>query len=88
LHKDLLGYLNQFSVKFRYTGEVSTREQAKYAINALKILIPILREKLAPPELVTHSMINLLFHHSFLFNFYRVLQNTQKCHFDRREKSG
>ncbi|MDW7681285.1 MAG: HEPN domain-containing protein, partial [bacterium] len=50
LQKELLGYLNQFSIKFRYPGEEATREQAKSAIHTLKILIPILREKLAIPK--------------------------------------
>ncbi len=49
LQKELLAYLNQFSVKFRYPGENAAREQVKYAIKALKIVIPILREKLAIP---------------------------------------
>jgi len=46
LDKELLAYLTQFAVKFRYRGETATREQAKYAIKAMKILKPILRDKL------------------------------------------
>ncbi len=38
LHKDLLAYLNQFAVQFRYPGEMASREEAKHAVAAMKIL--------------------------------------------------
>lgn len=50
LHKDLLAYLNQFAVAFRYPGESANRDQAKQAIKALKTLRPILRAKLGLAE--------------------------------------
>ena len=46
LDRELLAYLTQFAVKYRYPGEAATREQAKYAIQAMKFLRPILKDKL------------------------------------------
>lgn len=46
LDRELLAYLTQFAVKFRYPGETATREQAKYAIKAMKVLQSILRDQL------------------------------------------
>ena len=46
LHQDLLAYLNQFVVAYRYPGELASREQAKQAIKALKMLRMILRNAL------------------------------------------
>ena len=46
LHKDLLAYLNQFSIAFRYPGETATRDIAYHAIKSLKTLKPILENKL------------------------------------------
>jgi HEPN domain-containing protein len=46
LDRELLAYLTQFAVKFRYPGETATREQAKYAIRAMKALQSILRDHL------------------------------------------
>jgi len=43
LHKELLSYLNQFSVAFRYPGELATRDQAREAVQAIKKLRPVLR---------------------------------------------
>lgn len=50
LYKELLAYLNQFAIVFRYPGESATREQAKQALNAMNILRPILRNKLGLSE--------------------------------------
>ncbi len=50
LDRGLLAYLTQFAVKFRYPGETATREQAKYAINAMKALQLILQDHLASSE--------------------------------------
>lgn len=47
LYKELLAYINQFAVAFRYPGESATREQAKQAVKALKLLRPILRQRLS-----------------------------------------
>ena len=46
LDRELLAYLTQFAVKYRYPGETATRDQAKYAIQAMKTLIPLLKDKL------------------------------------------
>ncbi len=46
LHKELLAFLNQFSVAFRYPGEFANREQAKKAIKAMKIIVKILQSHL------------------------------------------
>lgn len=46
LYHDLLAYLNQFGVTYRYPGEFASREQAKKAIRAMKILRRILRAKI------------------------------------------
>ena len=43
LHKELLSYLNPFSVAFRYPGESATRNQAREAVLAIKKLRTILR---------------------------------------------
>jgi HEPN domain-containing protein len=50
LNKDLLSYLNQFAVAYRYPGESASRDQAKKAIKALKVLRSLLRIKLGLPE--------------------------------------
>jgi len=57
LNKELLvpkglfrAYLNQFAVAFRYPGDSATREQAKKAIKAMKLLRKVLRERLGFPN--------------------------------------
>ena len=47
LQKELLAFLNQFSVAFRYPGESANREQAQKAIKAMKIIVQILQDHLA-----------------------------------------
>ncbi|MCK4560950.1 MAG: HEPN domain-containing protein [Calditrichia bacterium] len=44
LQKELLSYLNPFSVAFRYPGESATGDQAREAVKAIKKLRPILRK--------------------------------------------
>jgi len=46
LDREPLANLTQFAVKYRYPGETATRDQARYALKAMKILKPKLREKL------------------------------------------
>ena len=43
LHRELLSYLNPFSIAFRYPGESATRDQAREAVKAIRKLRPILR---------------------------------------------
>lgn len=50
LDKELLAYLTQFAVRFRYPGETATREQTQYAIKAMKTLQSILRDHLGLPR--------------------------------------
>lgn len=38
LEKDMLAYLGQFAVNYRYPGESATKEQAKHAIKSMKKL--------------------------------------------------
>jgi hypothetical protein len=45
-HKEMLGYLNQFAVVFRYPGESANKEQAKKVFVAMKKLRPIITYKL------------------------------------------
>jgi len=45
-YEELLAYLNQFAVAFRYPGESANRDQAKQAVKAMKLLTPILRKGL------------------------------------------
>ncbi|RMG42321.1 MAG: HEPN domain-containing protein [Methanobacteriota archaeon] len=49
-YRDLLAYLSQFAIMYRYPGENATKEQTKKAIQALKQLRLFLREKLNLPE--------------------------------------
>ncbi|RMF59072.1 MAG: HEPN domain-containing protein [Calditrichaeota bacterium] len=49
-YRDLLAYLSQFAIVYRYPGENATKEQAKKAIQALKQLRSFLREKLNLPK--------------------------------------
>ena len=46
LYKAFLAYLNQFAVHFRYPGETATKEQAKQAIKAMKVLREVIRKHL------------------------------------------
>ncbi len=46
LHKELLAFLNQFAVVFRYPGESANKDQAKKAVNAMEILKPIIVTKM------------------------------------------
>ena len=46
LYKELLAYLNPFGFTFRYPGEQAPREEALFAINAMKELRPILKKML------------------------------------------
>lgn len=46
MHQELLAYLNQFAITFRYPGESANRDQAKRAVKAMKSLAQILRNKL------------------------------------------
>ncbi len=46
LQKELLAFLNQFSVAYRYPGDSANREQAKKAIKAMKIIVKILQAPL------------------------------------------
>ncbi len=41
LQRELIAYLNPFSVAFRYPGESATRDQAKRAIKTIKQLKPV-----------------------------------------------
>jgi HEPN domain-containing protein len=45
-YKEFLAYLNLFSVAFRYPGESANKLQAKKAIKSLKLLKPVLIEKI------------------------------------------
>lgn len=49
-HKENLAYLNQFAVAYCYPGESANREQARYAIKAMKALRPVLRGVLDLPD--------------------------------------
>ncbi len=44
LHKELFSYLTPFGGAFRYPGESATRDEARYAIQGMKTLRPILRQ--------------------------------------------
>ena len=46
LHRESLGYLNQFAVAFRYPGESADRGHAKRALKAMKELRALMRSKL------------------------------------------
>ena len=43
LHKELLAFLNQFSISYRYPGESANRELAGKAVMAMKILATLIR---------------------------------------------
>ena len=43
LEKELLAYLNQFAVNYRYPGEFATKEQVKTAVKSMKRLRAIFR---------------------------------------------
>jgi len=43
LEKELLAYLNQFAINYRYPGDFATKEQAKHAIKSMERLRGIFR---------------------------------------------
>jgi len=38
MDRELLAYLNQFAINYRYPGEMATKERAKIAVNTMKKL--------------------------------------------------
>ncbi len=38
MNTELLAYLNQFAINYRYPGEMATKEQAKQAVDSMKKL--------------------------------------------------
>jgi len=45
-YREYLAYLNQFAVAYRYPGDTATKDQAKKAIQMMKILRAVLRKML------------------------------------------